>query len=177
MALYGLVAEFATPAALLQAASGARAAGYTAVEACSPVPVDGLAEILELTQSADPVPSAALFGAIGGGAVGFSLQWFSATINYPLNVGGRPLDSWPAFLPITFEMTVLGAALAAFICMLRRSRLPRLMHPLFALEEFKRASQDRFFLCIRCVDEHFDVGRTADFLRTLSPLTLLEVAE
>jgi hypothetical protein len=116
-----------------------------------------------------------LGGGIVGAALGYFLQWYSATINYPINVGGRPLDSWPSFMPVTFEISVLFAAFAAFIGMLLHNGLPRLMHPLFEIDEFRRASSDRFFLCVRWQDAPLDLERTRAFLRTLAPLAILDV--
>jgi hypothetical protein len=121
------------------------------------------------------VPLITLIGGIVGAALGYFIQWYSATINYPINVGGRPLDSWPAFLPVTFSVSVLCAAFAAIIGMLVSNGLPMLMHPLFAVDNFRRATRDRFFLCVRANDPQFDASRTADFLRSLQPLAVLEV--
>jgi hypothetical protein len=171
--LYGLLGEFASAEALLQATHQARAAGFQHLEAYSPFAVEGLDEALGASR--DPVPLIALLGGLLGAAGGYFLQWYSATINYPLNVGGRPLDSWPAFLPVTFETAVLGAAFAALLGALLLSGLPRLMHPLFELEQFDRASSDRFFLCICSQDPQFDPAGTQDFLRSLDPLAVLEV--
>jgi len=171
--LYGLLAEFASAEGLLQAVHRARRAGFQRLEAYSPFAVEGLDEALG--GSSDHVPIITLLGGILGAAAGYLLQWYSATINYPLNVGGRPLDSWPAFLPVTFEIAVLGAAFAALIGMLLHNGLPRLMHPLFELEEFSRASSDRFFLCVRSEDPLFDPERTRSFLQSPQTLAVLEV--
>jgi hypothetical protein len=173
LALYGLLAEFATADALLQAVRGAREAGLRRLEAYSPFAIEGLDEALGGTR--EYVPLITLGGGVLGAAIGYFLQWYSATINYPINVGGRPLDSWPAFLPVTFELAVLGAAFAALIGMLMLNGLPRLMHPLFELEEFRRASSDRFFLCVRSGDLLFDPERTRDFLDSIGALAVLEV--
>jgi hypothetical protein len=173
MALYGLLAEFAHADVLLAAARRARAAGFSRLEAYSPFSVEGLDEVLG--PAADHVPLITLLGGIVGAAVGYFIQWYSATINYPINVGGRGLDSWAAFMPITFEVSVLCAAFAALGGMLIHYGLPRLMHPLFNVEHFKRASCDRFFLCIRCEDPQFDPQLTAAFLRSLEALAVHEV--
>jgi hypothetical protein len=173
MALYGLLAEFAHADTLLEAVRRTRAQGFTRLEAYSPFSVDGLDEALG--PATNHVPLITLVGGIIGAVVGYFIQWYSATINYPINVGGRPLDSWPAFMPITFEISVLCAAFAAMFGMLAHNGLPRLMHPLFNIARFKRASRDRFFLCIRSEDPQFDPGATAAFLRSLDALAVHEV--
>ncbi|HET9651107.1 MAG TPA: DUF3341 domain-containing protein, partial [Usitatibacter sp.] len=144
-AIYGLMAEFASAEALLAAARRAREAGFEHAEAYSPFAVDGLADALGFSGSR--VPLATLAGGILGGAGGFFLQWYSAVIDYPINSGGRPLNSWPEFIPVTFELTVLGAALAAVAAMLVANGLPRLRHPVFNVREFELATRNRFFLC------------------------------
>jgi hypothetical protein len=173
LALYGLLAEFATAEALLQAVRSVRQAGLQRLEAYSPFSIDGLDEALGGTR--EYVPLITLGGGILGAVAGYFLQWYSATVNYPINVGGRPLDSWPAFLPVTFEIAVLGAAFAALTGMLLLNGLPRLMHPLFELEQFRRASSDRFFLCVRSEDLQFDPERTRDLLASTGALAVLEV--
>jgi len=173
--LYGLLAEFDSADALLQAVYRAREAGFHRLEAYSPFSIEGLDEALGGTR--EYVPLITLGGGVLGALIGYFLQWYSATINYPINVGGRPLDSWPAFLPVTFEIAVLGAAFAALLGMLALNGLPRLMHPLFELEEFRRASSDRFFLCICSRDQRFDPQATRGFLDSLGALAVLEVPE
>lgn len=169
---YGLLAEFSSPAALLDAAKAAHGAGYRRLEAYSPMPIEGLVEALG---SADGrLPRLALIGAIIGGAGTFALQWFSATADYPFNVGGRT-PAWPGLIPSTFEMTVLGAVLAIFFGALLRSRLPRLYHPVFNDAGFAAASSDRFFLSIEAADPQFDAQRTRDFLERLQPLRVSAV--
>src|SRR5688500_3686610 len=144
--LYGLLAEFEHPEQLLAAASRAREAGYKRVQAYTPIPVDGLVEALGQTPT--QLPRLVLLGGIVGGIIGYALQYYASVIAYPVNVGGRPLHSWPAFGPIVFELIVLGAALTAVLGMLALNGLPMPHHPLFAVPEFKLASRDRFFLCI-----------------------------
>jgi hypothetical protein len=175
MALYGILAEFAEASSLLEAVHRVRARGYRRLEAYSPFSIEGLAEALGPT--IDRVPFVTLMGGALGAVVGYFIQWYSATINYPINVGGRPLDSWPSFMPTTFEICVLAAAFGAVIGMLVQNGLPRLMHPLFAVEGFERATQDRFFLCVLSADPHFDAHATAEFLGTLGALTVKEVPE
>lgn len=171
--LYGLMAEFATADELLAAARRAREAGYRHAEAYSPFPVDGLADALGYTRSR--VPLVTLLGATAGGLLGFFMQWYSAVLDYPLNIGGRPLNSWPMFVPVTFELTVLFGAIAAVLAVLVGSRLPRLRHPVFAAEDFDLAMRNRFFLCLRSDDPAFDAARTARLLDELQPLRRIEV--
>ena len=169
---HGLLAEFSTPAALLQAARAAHEAGYRQLEAYAPMPVEGLVEALGSPD--ERLPRLALIGGIVGGTLTFALQWLSVTVDYPLNVGGRT-PAWPGLIPATFEMTVLGAALAIFFGVLRRSRLPRLIHPVFNDDGFAAASSDRFFLCIGAADPHYDVLQTREFLERLQPLRVSQV--
>ncbi|NML43964.1 DUF3341 domain-containing protein [Ramlibacter sp. G-1-2-2] len=168
------MAEFATADALLAAARAAHAAGYRRAEAYSPFAVEGLAEAVGFTGSR--VPLFTLLGALAGGIGGYFLQWYAAVVDFPVNVGGRPLNSWPMFVPITFEMGVLGGAFAAVIAMLVGSGLPRLRHPLFAAPDFDLAMRNRFFLCLRADEPVFDREKAEDFLRGLQPLLCVEVA-
>jgi hypothetical protein len=171
---WGLLAEFASADDLLEAARQARAAGYAHAEAYSPFPVEGLAEALGFGHSR--VAAATLLGAVLGGAGIYFLQWYSATIDYAIVVGGRPFHSWPMFIPVTFEMTILGGALAAVAAFFVGSRLPRLHHPLFAAADFDLATRNRFFLCLRSDDPAFDGQRSAAFLAGLAPIRQSEVA-
>ena len=123
------------------------------------------------------MPLLVLLAGILGGCSAYFMEWFANVVSYPLNIGGRPLHSWPAFIPITFELTVLGASLTAFFFSLGLSGLPRPYHPMFNLPEFERASQDRFFLCIETADPQFDGQRTRSFLESLDPLIVKEVAK
>lgn len=170
---YGLLAEFATADALLDAARRVRAAGYAHAEAYTPFAIDGLADALGFTRTR--VPAATLAGGVIGGLGAYFMQWYAATIDYPINVGGRPLHSWPMFIPVTFEMTVLGAALAALAAFLIGSGLPRLHHPIFAAPDFDLASRNRFFLCLRSDDPAFDADGAARLLDSLAPLERIEV--
>ncbi|HST00078.1 MAG TPA: DUF3341 domain-containing protein [Usitatibacter sp.] len=173
-ALYGVMAELTDEKALLAAAREARDAGWEGVEAYSPFPVEGLADALE--PRASRLPLFVLLGGILGGAGGYFLQWYSAVISYPINVGGRPLNSWPEFIPVTFEMTVLFAALAAVIAMIVGNGLPRLRHPLFDAPHFDLATRNRFFLCLRGDAPRFDEKCARRFLKSLDPLRVIEVA-
>jgi len=162
--LYGLLAEFRSAEQLVQATAVARRAGYRKLDAFSPFPIDELPAALGLPPTR--LPAVVLGGGLVGGAVGYVFQFWVSAIAYPLNVGGRPLNSWPAFVPVTFELAILGAALAAVIGMLLRSGLPRPHHPLFGVERFARATQDRFFLCIEATDPQFDANQTRQFLHS-----------
>jgi hypothetical protein len=172
-AVYGLVAEFADDKALVDAARRARAAGYRNVDAYAPFSVEGLSDALGFRT--DRVALITLLGGIVGGTAAYFLQWYTAVIDYPINAGGRPLHSWPAFIPATFEMTVLGAALAAFFGMLILNGLPRLTHPIFNAPEFDLATRNRFFLCIEARDPRFEPGEVRAFLDGLAPLKIAEV--
>jgi hypothetical protein len=171
--LYGLIAEFKDEHLLLDAVKQARAAGYRQLEAYSPFSVEGLSEALGFKRNR--VPLITLLGGITGGISIYALQWYSAVIDLPINSGGRPLHSWPAFIPATFEMTVLGAALAAFFGMLILNGLPRLNYPIFNAADFDLASRNRFFLCVQASDRKFDAANTAEFLQGLAPLKVSEV--
>jgi hypothetical protein len=165
---YGWLADFSSADALLRAVRAARGAGYRRLEACTPFSVEGLPEALALAPNR--VSLLTLLGGILGGGGAFFLQWYSAVVNYPINSGGRPLNSWPAFIPPTFELAVLGAALATFLGMLFLNGLPRLRHPLFEVAEFHLASRNRFFLCIRSDDTQFSMAGTRAWLESQSPV-------
>jgi len=171
--VYGLVAEFASDRLLVDAARRARSAGYRCIDAYAPFSVEGLSDALGFRS--DRVALITLLGGILGGMGAYFLQWYTAVIDYPINAGGRPLHSWPAFIPATFEMTVLGAALAAFFGMLILNGLPRLVHPIFNTPDFDLASRNRFFLCIEARDPRFEPGETRAFLDSLEPMRVAEV--
>jgi hypothetical protein len=173
MTIYGLLAEFATVDTLVAAAKQARVQGYRQVEAYSPFAIEGLDEAIGLPRNR--VPLIALLGGIAGGLGTYFLQWYSAVIDYPVNIGGRPLNSWPSFIPPTFELTILGAAFAAVIGMLVLNGLPRLYHPLFNVPEFDLATRNRFFLCLPARDPAFEIDRAKKFLQDLQPLLMREV--
>ncbi len=170
---YGVLAEFATADALLRAARAARDAGEFAIEAYTPFPVEGLADALGFRRNG--VAKAALVGGVAGGVGTYVMQWYSAVISYPINVGGRPLHSWPSFIPPTFEITILGAALAAVVAMLAANGLPRLHHPLFDVPMFDLATRNRFYLCLRAGGRPFDAQRARDWLAAFEPIAVCEV--
>ena len=172
--LHGLMAEFETPTALVEAATKARLAGYRKLDAYSPIPIEELNEALALKRTR--LPMLVLAGGILGGIGGYSLEYWTQAIAYPLNLGGRPLHSWPHFIPVTFETTVLGAALCAFVGMWALNGLPQPYHPVFNVPAFARASRDRFFLCIEAADPRFDRHATQTFLESLHPVGVSEVA-
>ncbi len=172
--MYGLLAEFATPEKLLDATRRAHGEGYRRMDAYTPMPVEGLAEAIGLRKSR--VPLIVLLGGLTGCLGGFFLQWWIAVLDYPINVGGRPLNSWPSFIPVTFELTILLSAFAAIIGLFALCRLPWPHHPAFNVPAFERASQDRFFLCIEAQDPRFDSEGTRRFLAGLGPEGVYDVA-
>ena len=172
-ASYGLMAEFATADHLLAAAHRARQAGYRHAEAYAPFHVEGLAEALGFEHNR--VAFCTFAGALAGGVGGFFLQCYSAVVDYALIIGGRPFDSWPMFVPVTFEMAVLGAAFAAVLAMLIGSGLPRLRHPMFDAPDFDLAMRNRFFLCLRSDEPAFNPHTAAHLLDELKPLRRTEV--
>jgi hypothetical protein len=171
--LYGLMAEFETAQALVEAATRARLAGYRKMDAYSPIPIEELNEALDLRRTR--LPLVVLLGGITGGLAGYGLEYWSQVVAYPMNVGGRPFHSWPHFIPVTFETTVLGAALAAFVGLWALNGLPQPYHPVFNVPAFARASTDRFFLVIEAADPRFDRQRTWRFLEDLRPVGVYEV--
>lgn len=173
-AIYGLMAEFENPTSLVVAAREARSRGYRKVEAYSPFPIEEIDEALRLPRN--KLPLIVLLGGILGGLAGYLLQYYITVWHYPLNIGGRPLHSWPAYIVITFEMTILFAALAAFFGLLALNGLPMPYHPVFNVERFALASRNRFFLCIEATDPQFDREGTAAFLEGLEPREVSEVA-
>jgi len=174
-AIYGLMAEFEDPNALVAAAHRAHHEGYRRMDAYSPFPIEELHEALGVHHT--KLPLIVLIGGLIGCLGGYSLEYWAATIAYPLNVGGRPLHSWPAFIPVTFECTILAAALAAVFGMLALNGLPTPYHPVFNVPRFALASRNRFFLCIEARDGQFDVEETRRFLETLSPREVTTVAD
>jgi len=174
--IYGVVAEFATEHDLIDAVEKTREAGYRRIEAYTPFPVEGLYEALALKRN--NVPLITLIGGLTGGLGGFFFQLWASAVAYPVNIGGRPLNSWPAFIPVTFELTVLGAALSAVFGMLALNGLPRPHHPLFNVQRFvKHATSDRFFLCIEARDPKFNISESARFLQSLHATHVIEVED
>lgn len=172
--LYGLMAEFDSPTSLVAAANAARLAGYRRMDAYSPIPIEELHAALGFRHTR--LPFIVLIGGIVGGLAGYGLQYWSQAIAYPLNIGGRPFHSWPSFVPVTFETTILGAALAAVLGMLALNGLPMPYHPVFNAPRFALASRNRFFLCIEARDPKFDRDGTQRFLDSLDPRGVSEVA-
>lgn len=171
---YGIAAEFDDPGKLLEAARAVRDDGYRRFEAYTPYPVHGLNEIVP---GWDPIPVMVFGAGVLGATAAWGLQSYIAILNYPLNVGGRPLYSWPSFVPVTFELTVLFAAAAAFFGSLWLAGLPRLHHPVFNLERAARISRDRFVLCVEARDPRFHRRTTAEFLSRLDPLEVWEIED
>lgn len=173
--LFGIIAEFHDPEALVAGAQQAQEAGYRQMDAYTPFPVHGLPEALGVERNW--VPYIVLLGAILGGVGGYFLQYYTSVIDYPINVGGRPLHSWPSFMVITFEMAVLGAVVFGVLGMLALNKLPMPYHPIFNTPRFELASRDRFFLCIMGIDPKFEVEETKAFLRRLEPAAVFEVEQ
>ena len=172
--LHGLMAEFETPTALVAAATKARLAGYRKMDAYSPIPIEALDEALDLKRTR--LPMLVFLGGVAGCLAGFGLEYWASAIEYPMNIGGRPFNSWPQFIPVTFETTVMGAALTCFFGMWALNGLPKPYHPVFNVPAFARASTDRFFLCIEAEDPKFDREATWQFLEGLHPVGVSEVA-
>jgi Protein of unknown function (DUF3341) len=173
--LYGVAAEFDSPTALVQAVHRVREAGYTRMDAYTPFPVEGLDEAMAVRTTW--LPWIILAGGLLGMAGGYAMQYWCLAIDYPFNVGGRPLHSWPMFIPVTFEMTILGASLAAVLGMLALNGLPMPYHPLFHVPRFALATRDRFFLCVMANDPQFDAAATARFLAELGAREVTEVPQ
>ena len=173
--IYGLMAEFDDPSSLVAAAERAHREGYRCMDAYSPFPIEELHEALGSRHTR--LPLIVLIGGLCGCIGGYTLQYWSSVIAYPLNIGGKPLHSWPAFIPVTFECTILVAALSAVLGMLALNRLPQPYHAVFNVPRFALASRNRFFLCIESIDPKFDLERTREFLGTLGPKEVSTVAD
>jgi hypothetical protein len=173
-AIHGLMAEFETPGALVHAAKTAYQAGYRKMDTYSPYPLE---EAWEAIGHHDRRLSLiVLLGGIAGGCTGYGLEYWVHAITYPVNVAGKPLNSWPQFIPVTFELTILFAAIAGVIGMIALNGLPTPYHPAFNIERFEHATQDRFFLMLEAEDPKFDRQGTMDFLKGLNPSEVNEVA-
>ena len=170
---YGLMAEFDDPEKLLAAARRTYDEGYRQIDAFTPFPVEGLAEAVGFHRTRLPV--IVLIGGLIGCSGGFFLQWWPNVIGYPLNIGGKPWNSWPAFIPITFELTILCAALSAAFGMLALNGLPTPYHPVFNVPDFALATRNRFFLCIKAKDRRFDPAKTKQFLASLPIKGVFEI--
>jgi Protein of unknown function (DUF3341) len=173
--IYGLIAEFDNPTSLVEAAEHTRQAGYKRIEGYSPFPVEGLAEAVGFRR--DLVPLVTLIGAVIGGVSGYLMQYWIATMSYPINVGGKPFHSLPSFIVVTFEMTILFGGLFAVFGMLALNGLPMPYHPVFNVPRFALASKDRFFLMILSDDPKYDPAATRQFLEALHPKSLSEVPD
>lgn len=171
--IYGLLAEFDRPEDLLAAAQRAYHAGYKRMDAYTPFPIHGLSAAIGFRKTR--LPLIVLIGGIIGCVGGFFLQYYIHVIDYPLNIGGRPLNSWPQFIVVTFELTVLCAGLSAVLGMLALNGLPQPYHPLFNMPNFELASRTHFFLCIESRDKNFDLEETKRFLESLNPNSVLVV--
>ncbi|MFQ5739220.1 MAG: DUF3341 domain-containing protein [Acidobacteriota bacterium] len=165
--IYGLLAEFGSPQQLMKACQAIRAVGYKWWDAHTPFPVHGALRVMGLKRS--PLPWFVLSFGLCGAALGMILQWWVATIEAPLVISGKPLFSWPAFVPIMFECGVLGGALGALLGFLRLSRLPTPYHSLFNSKRFEQMTDDKFFVSIEARDPQFDVEKTQAFLESLGP--------
>jgi hypothetical protein len=171
--LYGVIAEFSSPAELMSAAEAAKDEGFTEMDAFSPFPIHGLHEAVGMRPGG--MSLIVLIGGIIGGISGFFMCWYANVISYPLNIGGKPFNSWPAWIPITFECTILFAAFAAVFGMLALNGLPMPYHPVFNVRRFDQASRDKFFLVIQARDPKFDLDRVWKFLETLHPREVIDV--
>jgi Protein of unknown function (DUF3341) len=171
--LYGMAASFDSPEAILAAARKVHSAGYRRTEGYSPYAVEGLCESLGFRRTG--IPLTVLVGGTVGAIGGYFLLWYANVVSYPWNIGGKPPNSWPAFIPITFELTILGAGTMALFAMLILNGLPCPYHPMFRAPTFELASQTRFFICIETADPKFDLESTRVFLQSLEPLEVMEV--
>src|SRR6516162_2731472 len=171
--IYGLMAEFDSSTDLVVATRKAYAAGYRKMDAYSPFPTDEASEAIGFHKSA--VPLVVLLGGLLGGLSGFALQYWINVIAYPLNIGGKPYDSWPAFIVPTFEMTILFAGIIGMLGMFALNGLPQPYHPVFNVDRFSKVTRNRFFLCVEASDPKFDPAGTRQFMERLKPLSISEV--
>jgi Alternative complex III, ActD subunit len=172
--LYGVMAEFDSVQAVIEASTRAVSAGFTKLEAYSPFPIEELNDIIHRRRT--KLSSLVLMGGLSGMATGFALQYWAAALEYPMNVGGRPYATWPAFVVPSYELTILFSALTAAIGMFALNRLPQPYHPVFNVERFSMASSDKFFLVIEADDPRFDHGGTTRFLQEQGAKGVYDVA-
>lgn len=172
--IYGLMAEFETPEQLVAATRAAYWKGFRRMDAYSPYPVEGLSEALN-TRFNWLLPLLVLGAGVSGAIFAFATQYFATVISYPINVGGRPFNSWPMYVPITFELAVLFAAGTALIGMIVLNGLPQPYHPVFNVPEFQRASIDGFFLAVEARDPLFDADETRRFLQEQGAVSISEI--
>jgi hypothetical protein len=170
--IYGIMAEFDSATALVEAARKTHQAGYKKIDAYSPFPIEGLAEEIG---ARNDVPIIVLVGGLIGGVSGYLMQYWMSAVDYPLNIGGKPYHSWPAFIIITFEMTILFAGISAVLGMLALNRLPMPYHPVFNVPRFSAATKDRFFLIVFSSDQKYHPEDTRKFLESLDPRSISEV--
>jgi hypothetical protein len=171
--IYGLMAEFETPTELVNACKAAYAEGYRDMDAYSPFPIEEASEAIGFHKTA--VPLVTLVGGLLGGLSGFALQYWINVIAYPLNIGGKPYDSWPAFIVPTFEMTILFAGIIGMFGMFALNGLPQPYHPVFNVDRFSNVTRNRFFLCLEATDPKFDLTGTHQFMERMKPLSISEV--
>lgn len=171
--LYGVMAEFGNTNDFVAAVHAVQKAGYQSYDAYSPMPVEEAIHAMDLPRN--PLPLMVLCGGIAGFCFGYFLAYWTGVINYPINIGGRPLHSWPAYIPVLFECTVLFAALTAVFGMLGLNGFPQPYHPVFNVPRFAMATRDRFFVCIEATDPKFDLEETKRFLQALTPVEVSEV--
>jgi hypothetical protein len=171
--LYGLMAEFDNPTDVVAAAHRAYEAGYRNMDAYTPYPIEELTEAIGFRHTR--LPLIVLLGGLVGAVGGYALCWWASAVAYPLNIGGRPFHSWPSFIPVTFETTILMAALSAVLGMLALNGLPQPYHPVFNVPRFELASRNHFFLCIEAKDPKFDLDQTREFLLSLAPTEVTDV--
>lgn len=173
--LYGITAEFDSPSALVAATRAAHDKGYRKLDAYSPFPIEELNDVLHLHRNR--LPLIVLLGGITGGITAYLMQYYITVWDFPINIGGRPLHSWPSYIIITFELTVLFAAISCVLGLLALCGLPMPYHPMFNVPRFASASRNQFFLCIEAADPMFDPTRTSEFLESLEPKEVSEVAQ
>ncbi len=171
--IFGYLAEFETPTELVEAAEKVYAEGYRKIDTYSPFPLEAASEAIGFHHTR--LPLIVLIGGLTGLATAFGMQYWISVIDYPINVGGRPFNSWPAFIIVCFELTVLFSAISAVIGMFALNGLPMPYHPVFNVQRFADASNDGFFLVVEATDPKFDVAATGSFLKTLSPAGVWEV--